>query len=177
MKGDKKHIKHGKTPENPGEEVFEDAWKGKYDECLNDLKKERADFINYKNRALRDREDYIRYANQQIVGEFLQVKDNLERALTSSNGGQDVVEGVKLTLSQLQTLLKKHGVEEFDPKGNTFDPNYHDAVMVEEADVDCEVVGEVFEKGYTLNERVIRPAKVKIIKPKGGKKDGEDSRD
>ncbi|MBD3388178.1 MAG: nucleotide exchange factor GrpE [Candidatus Altiarchaeales archaeon] len=130
------------------------------------LQRVQADFENYRKRVDRDREDSRRYANQKIVEEFLEVKDNLERALDNNGESGSVVEGVKLTLKQLDGLLKKHGVEEMNPSGCAFDPRFHEAVLVEEGDVDEECVGEVLQKGYVLHERVVRPAKVKIFKPR-----------
>ncbi len=133
---------------------------------LDDLKMERANFINYKARVKREQDDARLYANQAIVGEFLEIKDNLERALDAQGDAESVRDGVRLTLKNLDTLLKKHGITEIDPEGGAFDPNLHEAMMADDGDVDEETVSEVLQKGYMLNKRVIRPAKVKIIKPK-----------
>jgi molecular chaperone GrpE len=127
-----------------------------------------ADFENYRKRVERDFDERQKYANQAIVGELLDVRDNLERALENKGGMEGLVEGVELTLKQLDSLLEKHGVLELNPVGVKFDPNFHEALLAEEGDVDEETVVEVLQKGYLLHSRVIRPAKVKIIKPKGG---------
>ena len=125
-----------------------------------------ADFENYKKRMQREREDSRKYANQKIVQEFLDVKDNLERALEHQGEAKSLSEGIKLTLKQLDGLLKKHGVSEINPIGERFDPNFQEAMMFDEGGVEEETVSEVFQKGYSLHSRVVRPAKVKVTKPK-----------
>ncbi len=137
----------------------------KLEEYTGLLQSVQADFENYRKRVEREREEDRKYANQQIVEEFLEVRDNLERAL--ANSGETVVEGVELTLRQLDNLLKKHGVEEINPAGERFDPSFHEALMADEGDVEDETVSEVLQKGYMLHSRVLRPAKVKITKPGG----------
>ena len=156
------------------EKVEAEDVKALYECCLDDLKTERASFINYKNRVQKEREADRLYANQEIVREFLEIRDNLGRALDHTEGSEDVMEGVRLTLKQLDALLKKHGIEEIDPEGGLFDPNFHEAISAEEGDVEEETVGEVLQKGYLLNGRVIRPAKVSIKKPKV-REDGKDT--
>ena len=135
----------------------------KSSQCLNDLQLERANFINYKDRVVKDRENDRLFANQRIVEELLDVKDNLERAL-SAGDGKGVSEGVELTLKQLEVLLKKHGVSEIC-EIDKFDPKFHEAMIVEKGDVEEECISEILQKGYMLHSRVVRPAKVKIIKP------------
>ncbi|MFH1403261.1 MAG: nucleotide exchange factor GrpE [Candidatus Altiarchaeota archaeon] len=162
-----KEEHHRKTPKTGGKRATED-FKADADEYKGLLQRVQADFENYKKRVERDKEDSRRYANQEIVEEFLEVKDNLERALDNKDNGDGVIDGVRLTLKQLEALLKKHGVEELNPSGDKFDPNYHEALMAEEGDVDGETVSEVLQKGYMLHSRVVRPAKVKIIKPRKG---------
>lgn len=139
---------------------------GRCAEYLELAQRVQADFENYKKRAGREREDQRKFANQQIVEEFLEVKDNLERALENQADTKSLTEGITLTLKQLDTLLKRHGVEEINPQGQAFNPNYHEALMYEEGDVAEETVAEVLQKGYALHERVVRPAKVRITKPK-----------
>jgi molecular chaperone GrpE len=142
-----------------------------------ELEKSNAQYQNYKNTLDKRYEERMRFANQQIVEEFLDIRDNLERALDAGGGDVPVVEGVKLTLKMLDGLLKRHGIRELNPVGESFDPNYHEALCVEQGDVPGEVVGEVLQKGYALHSRVIRPAKVKIIKPMEVMEDGKDTRD
>ncbi|HHQ44624.1 MAG TPA: nucleotide exchange factor GrpE, partial [Candidatus Altiarchaeales archaeon] len=140
--------------------------KDKSGEYLELLQKVQADFENYKKRAERERAEHQRYANQKIVEEFLEVKDNLERALQNKEDAKSMASGVELTLKMLDGLLKKHGVEEINPAGEKFDPNFHEALMFEEGAVEDETVSEVLQKGYLLHSRVVRPAKVRITKPK-----------
>lgn len=145
-----------------------DEGEKKVEEYTKLLKKVQADFENYKKRAEKEQADSRKFANQLIVEEFLEVRDNLERALSETEDPQSVVEGVRLTLKQLDSLLKKHGVEEVNPVGEVFDPRYHEALMATDGEGDKEMVAQVLQKGYMLHSRVVRPAKVKITKPREG---------
>lgn len=150
--------------------------KKRTDELLEDLKRERASFINYKARMEREQEQARLYANQAIVEEFLEVKDSLESALKSCGDGESVTEGVRLTLKRLESILKKHGIKEIESLNMPFDPNIHEAMLFEEGEVESETVSETLQKGYLLNGRVIRPAKVRIIKPiEGGNEDEQNT--
>ncbi|MFN2289200.1 MAG: nucleotide exchange factor GrpE [Chromatocurvus sp.] len=132
-----------------------------------------AEAQNSKRRAEQEVEKARKYALERFVGELLPVVDNLERALESASGDEEVVkpiaEGVELTLKSFQNALHKYNVEEVDPQGEPFDPQLHQAMsQVENPDVEPNTVIAVMQKGYTLNGRLVRPAMVMVSKQAEG---------
>jgi molecular chaperone GrpE len=127
-----------------------------------------ADLENYKKRAAKDRSDYIKYANENILRDLLAVLDNMERAREHAASSGDItsfLEGLKMIQGQFGDLLSKYGLEIIETKGREFDPNFHEAVMqvpgIAEND---NKIAEEFQKGYILNGRLLRPAKVSVTK-------------
>jgi len=132
-----------------------------------------AEAQNAKRRAEQEVERARKYALERFVGELLPVVDNLERALESASGDEEVVkpiaEGVELTLKSFQNALQKYNVEAVDPQGEPFDPQLHQAMsQVENPDVEPNTVIAVMQKGYTLNGRLVRPAMVMVSKQAAG---------
>ena len=129
-----------------------------------------ADLENTRKRLIREKEDAIKFANTKLVEELLIPIDNLDRAILSADSAQDVkalIEGVSMVKSQLLSTLKKFGLTVIESVGKEFDPSIHEACMVEEDEkVEVETVLQEFDKGYKLHDRVLRPAKVKVVKPK-----------
>jgi molecular chaperone GrpE len=128
-----------------------------------------ADAQNVKRRAEQDVEKARKFALERFVSELLPVVDNLERALESASGDEEVVkpiaEGVQLTLKSFLDALGKNNIETVDPLGEPFDPNLHQAMsMVENNEVEPNTVIAVMQKGYTLNGRLVRPAMVMVSK-------------
>ena len=128
-----------------------------------------AEAQNMRRRAEQDVEKAHKFALEKFVGDLLPVADNLERALQATDGDnadpKAVTEGVELTLKSLIDVLKGHKVEQVDPQGEPFDPQLHQAMsMIEQADVEPNSVINVFQKGYTLNGRLVRPAMVVVSK-------------
>jgi molecular chaperone GrpE len=132
-----------------------------------------ADFDNFRKRQVKERADLVAYANESMVLDILPVLDNLERALAAVGGAKDtadghagVIKGVELTMRMFQQILSRNGVERIKAVGQKFDPHYHEAIaQVVSEGADPETVVEEAEAGYSLNARVIRPAKVKVAKP------------
>lgn len=127
-----------------------------------------ADLENYKKRVAKEKADLIRYGNDELIKELLPVIDNLERALSHADteGNEEGIRsGLEMTLQQFLGVLQRFGCAPICAEGECFDPNRHEAVM-EQATGDCDpghVVSEV-EKGYLLNDRLVRPAKVVVAK-------------
>jgi molecular chaperone GrpE len=124
-----------------------------------------ADFENYRKRAAKDAAAAGSRAKAGLVRELLPVLDNLERALTlagEENGaGAKVLEGVRLVHADLVGVLQRSGVEAFDPEGEPFDPTLHEALSTRPQDgTHPGTVVEVVEKGYRLNDQILRPARV-----------------
>ncbi len=131
-----------------------------------------AEAQNVKRRAEMDVEKARKFALESFSRDLLPVVDNLERALESAaESGEDakpLVEGVELTLKSLLEVLAKHHVAPVDPQGEPFDPQLHQAMsMVENPDVEPNTVIAVMQKGYTLNDRLLRPAMVMVSKAAG----------
>lgn len=132
-----------------------------------------ADFENYRKRSQRDQAEALKYANEKLIRELLPVIDNLERALAHSKETRDfdrMMEGVELIHKQLLSTLGKYGVAPIESLNQSFDPSLHQSigqVEVEEGSdtKENQVVGET-QKGYYLNDRVLRPSLVTIAKKK-----------
>ncbi|MFT6101748.1 MAG: molecular chaperone GrpE [Granulosicoccus sp.] len=126
-----------------------------------------ADAQNTRRRAEQDVEKARKFALEKFVADLLPVADNLERAIGAGDAENEtqkaVLEGVALTLKSLQDALKKYKVEVVDPAGEPFDPQLHQAMtMVPNPDMEPNTVMDVFQKGYTLNGRLVRPAMVVV---------------
>ena len=131
-----------------------------------------ADAQNVKRRAEKDVEKARKFALEQFTKDLLPVVDNLERALESAGGDDEIIkpiaEGVELTLKSFLDALGKFNNVAVDPPGEPFDPNLHQAMsMVENNEVEPNTVIAVMQKGYTLNGRLVRPAMVMVSKAAG----------
>ncbi len=127
-----------------------------------------ADFENYKKRAAKEKEDWTKFANEDLIRAILPFIDNLERAINHAEKVADtgvLIEGVRLTIQQLLQVLNRFGLSSFESVGKPFDPNVHEAMLVVETDEhEPNQVVEEFQKGYLLNDRLLRPATVSVSK-------------
>lgn len=140
------------------------------DERLDQLMRARAEFENIKKRMNREKEEFLKFANDELLSELLPILDNFRRALDNSDEShnlKDVLKGIELIDRQLEDKLKEFGLEPVEAEGKKFDPHFHEAVAHEETDKYPEnTVTEVLQRGYTLNGRLLRPAVVKVAKAK-----------
>ncbi|MFC4558866.1 nucleotide exchange factor GrpE [Virgibacillus kekensis] len=137
------------------------------DEAYQRMLRIQAEFDNYKKRSQKEKEAERKYKSQDLITELLPALDNFERALKVevSEAAEGFAEGVSMVYRQLKDALKSEGLEEIQSEGQEFDPNLHHAVMqVEEEDKESNIVVEELQKGYTLKNKVIRPAMVKVNK-------------
>ena len=125
-----------------------------------------AEFQNFKRRAAREKSDIHAYANEKIIGELLPVLDNFERALdTKSEDVEGYAKGMELIFTQLRTALEHAGLAEIPALGEEFDPNVHNAVMTEDSEeIEDNHISKVLQKGYKLNDKVIRPSMVAVVR-------------
>jgi len=127
-----------------------------------------ADFENYKKIAARNKEELLKYANEDLITEILTVIDHLELALqhsTESAASNALAEGVNLTLKELRNVLEKNGLSSIDALGKHFDPSLHHAMsQIESEDTDDNTVVKEFRKGYMLKDRVLRASLVGVSK-------------
>ncbi len=134
---------------------------------LNDAKEQllrtAAEYANFRARSAKEKEQTYSNAKGNVVAEILPTIDNLERALAQETTDAEAIKkGVEMTFNGLMASLEKLGVEVYGESGDAFDPNYHNAVMhIEDENLGENVITEVFQKGYKINDRVIRPAMVK----------------
>ena len=129
----------------------------------------KADGENIRKRAQTDIASAHKYAIDNFATALLPVKDSLEAALATGNATlENMKSGVELTLKQLASVFEKFKVIEIDPVGQKFDPHQHQAINAVESDAEPNTVLQVFQKGYALNERVVRPAMVSVAKAKSG---------
>jgi len=140
----------------------------KRDEYLSGWQRARADFLNHKKEELERMEELIKFATEEMVLKALPTLDNfclIEKKLPGNLKKDENVKGILQIKNQLLDFLRGHGVKEIKCLGQKFDPNFQEAVeMVERKDVESGQVIEEVQKGYTLDSRVIRPAKVKVAK-------------
>lgn len=128
-----------------------------------------ADFENSRKRLERDKQEFARFANEGIIVNLLNVVDDLERSLQLAQEKHEdfsaFLKGIEMVLAHLYDLLKKHGLTPIEAKTKTFNPDYHEALLkVETDDFPENTVVEELQKGYLLNGRLIRTAKVKVSK-------------
>jgi molecular chaperone GrpE len=127
-----------------------------------------ADFENYKKRAAKEREEWTKFATEDLMKSILPFIDNLERAVNHAEKVTEtgvMIEGVRLTLQQILQTLNRFGLASFESVGKPFDPARHEAMLVIESDQHApNQVVEEFQKGYLLNDRLLRPATVSVSK-------------
>jgi molecular chaperone GrpE len=139
-----------------------------------------ADFENFRKRMIREKQDAIDFANQALLLDLIPVIDDFERAIQSAGTSKDftsLYEGIGMIEKRLISQLEaKWGLKRFDSAGEPFDPNRHEALMMEKSSgIDEPVVQEELLKGYTLKDRVIRSAKVKVRMPESGGQNGQEA--
>lgn len=154
----------GTSPEARIEALEEELSKTK-DEALRTM----AEAHNIRRRSEAEVEKARKFALEKFAGELLAVVDNLERAIDAADAGNEAVkpllEGVALTQKSLVETLGRFNVQQLNPVGEPFDPQFHQAMsMVENPDVEPNTVTVVMQKGYTLNDRLLRPAMVMVSK-------------
>ena len=140
----------------------------KSDEYFDKFLRIQAEFDNYKKRLEKEKIEFIKFANSDIILDILKIVDDFERAVEAGKSKHDfdiLYKGVEMIWNDLKEFLKQKGLKEIEAKGKPFDPHEHEAMMQEETDDEPEgQVVEEFQKGYKFNDRVIRPAKVKVSK-------------
>ncbi|WP_319508338.1 nucleotide exchange factor GrpE [uncultured Methanolobus sp.] len=157
---DSKQVEEGNVKESPSEDEAA--------ELRDKLLRLTAEFDNFRKRSIREKEEYRKFAIEQMVIELLEVYDNFERALESAKQTDDissVIKGVEMVFKQFAGILEKEGLQKIECKGAEFDPYLHEAMMhVDHPDHDDNTVVDVCKPGYYLHSKVIRPAMVTVSK-------------
>ncbi|MBW2477747.1 MAG: nucleotide exchange factor GrpE [Deltaproteobacteria bacterium] len=173
----------GETPSPPAEKQAQQPKESEEEQLERELEstraeaaknwdlylRERAELENFRKRTQRDKEDAIRFANDRLLKEMIPVLDNLERALDHAGENrstqQGLLEGVDMTITMFRKVLEDFGVQPVSAAGEAFDPNLHQAMsQVETSEHPPNTVVTEFQKGYKLNERLLRPALVVVAK-------------
>jgi molecular chaperone GrpE len=154
------------APETAGAAATDEALnaeKAKAEEYLASWQRAQADFINFKRRTEQERQDFRNFANADLVLALLPVLDDLDRALEhvpSEFAENDWVEGVRAVARKFRTSLEAQGVKPIEAQGQPFDPGRHEAVRQDKGPEG--VVIEEYQKGYTLHDKLLRPARVVV---------------
>lgn len=122
-----------------------------------------AEYANFRKRSEKEKSESFNFAIAKAVGEILSTIDNMERALSNEQEDYEgLKKGVQMTYDGLMASLEKLGVTAYGEVGEQFDPNFHNAVMhIEDDSLEANVITDVFQKGYKINDKVVRPAMVK----------------
>lgn len=151
----------------------------KIKELEEKLLRNQADLQNYRRRKDEEMMQFVTYANEDLIKELLPVLDNFERAISmdDDNPNDEVskfLKGIRMVYDDLGDTLKRYGLKEVEALDKPLDPNIHQAVMVEHADgKEDDIILEVFNKGYQLKEKLIRPAMVKVNKKESKEKEND----
>jgi len=137
-------------------------------ELTDSLQRLQAEFENYKKRVEKEKQDIIKHASQDLIIKLLPIIDSFEIALKNHKDKNKFLEGMKLIFSQFYSTLEGMGLKQLNPINEKFDPYMHEVMMYEKSDKQDNTIIEVLQKGYILNDKVIRHAKVKIAKNKKG---------
>jgi len=144
------------------------GWQQERQELVETVQRLQAEFDNYKRRTEKEREEQCSFANADLLAELFPLMDNFELALSHANEQErnsPFFKGVELLYAQVANLLEHHGIVAINPLNGQFDPRQHEALLTEVRDASQKnTILEVLQKGYSLNGRVLRTAKVKVAK-------------
>ena len=142
------------------------------DDYVNTMKRLQADFENYVKRSSKEKEDYAKMAVAKILSKFVDIMDDLDRAMNILEKTQDgpVKDGIKMVHNRFHKILIEEGIKPIETKGKKVDPYMHDVIEMVAHDSPEGIIVEELQKGYNMGDKVLRAAKVKVSKGKGDKK-------
>jgi len=168
-KEEKKHADHKKPAEEKKEAgELENLKKeieqknAKIEEMTDTLKRLQAEFENYKKRVEKEKAEFVKYSHAGLIARILPVIDSFELALKNAGDREKFVDGMKMIYAQLYSALEAEGLRPIKASGEQFDPYKHEVLLKEESDKPEGTILEEFQKGYMLNDKVLRFSKVKI---------------
>jgi molecular chaperone GrpE len=164
---------HTDAPEEEDDTVVEadkESLQKRIEELEDQYLRKQADFENFRKRMFREKEEAIKFANSSLIIDLITIIDDFERAIKSAEESQDFTtfhQGIEMIEKQFVSMLERNwGLSRFEGAGEGFDPEKHEALFMEESkDVDSPQVVEDYQRGYLLHNRVLRPAKVKVLMP------------
>ncbi len=134
----------------------------KIEELTDTLKRLQAEFENYKKRVEKEQVEFVKYAHADVVANILPILDSFEIALKNTTDKEKFIEGIKIIYAQIHSMLEAEGLRGIKTDGEKFDPYKHEVLMKEESDKPEGTILDEFQKGYMLNDKVLRFSKVKI---------------
>ena len=158
----KRHEEHKKADEKEEVKKQLEEKNQKIEELTDTLKRLQAEFENYKKWNAKEKTEFVKYAHADIIEKMLPVLDSFEMALKHTNEPQKFINGMKLIYAQLHSALEAEGLRLIKTDGEKFDPYKHEVLMKEESDKPEGTILEEFQKGYMLNDKVLRFSKVKV---------------
>ena len=155
-----KDAESQETHEEPAEK--ENASQDKIEELTETLKRLQAEFENYRKRVDKEKTEFVKYAHAEVVAKMLPILDSFEIALKNTSDKDKFIDGMKMIYAQFISALQSEGLKPIKTDGEKFDPYRHEVLMKEESEKPEDTILEEFQKGYMLNDRVLRHSKVKI---------------
>ena len=155
------HVEELKKLQEIEEEKYNEKDQ-KIEELTDTLKRLQAEFENYKKRIEKEKTEFVRYAHADIVANMLPILDSFEIALKNTTDNEKFVEGMKMIYAQIYSALEAEGLRPISATGEKFDPYRHEVLLKEESDKPEGTILEEFQKGYMLNDKVLRFSKVKV---------------
>ena len=150
----------------------------KVDESLDKMLRLQADYENRKKRQDKEKIDFLKFANENLITKLLRVMDDFERAIDSAKNSSDakvLLEGLEMVRHDFKDIMEENGLKVIDPNGQPFDPDKHEAIEhIEDDGHPANTVLEVMRRGYELNGKILRPAAVKVSKKKEENKSEEE---
>ena len=135
-------------------------------ELTDTLQRLQAEFENYKKRIDKDKEEFVKYSKADVINRLLPVLDTFEIALKNTKDQEKFVKGMEMVYTQIFSTFENEGLRPIDTKGKKFDPFYHEVMLKQTSDKDEGMILEELQKGYMLNDKVLRHSKVKISEKK-----------
>ncbi|MBS3131064.1 nucleotide exchange factor GrpE [Candidatus Woesearchaeota archaeon] len=132
------------------------------EELTDSLQRLQAEFDNYRKRLEKEKQEFVKYSKAEIIENILPILDSFELALRNSKDPEKFRKGVEMIYAQLVSALEREGLRPINAAGKKFDPYYHEVLLKEKFDKDEDIVLEELQKGYMLNDRVLRYSKVKV---------------
>jgi molecular chaperone GrpE len=132
-------------------------------ELIEKLQRLQAEFDNYKKYSDKEKQEFVRYANHELLLKLLNIADSFELALKNKEENKDFIKGIELIYAQLYSLLEKEGLTKIKTKGEKLNPEFHEVMLTENSNEDNIILEEI-QSGYMINDKVLRYAKVKVSK-------------
>ena len=163
MKKEEKKQNDGKKAEEKPKIDEKPTEKEVFDELTNTLQRIQAEFENYKKRVDKEKAEFVKYSKAELIQRILPTIDTFEIALRSTKDNEKFVKGMDMVYAQLISLLHAEGLKPIESLGKKFDPYLHEVMLKEKSDDDDDgIVLEELQKGYMLNDKVLRHSKVKV---------------